>query len=213
MELPGRSDLQAFGAAAGQDRAVLELHGLVLDRPKDAFGQSSRLTPGLAVVLALAKEAPPADRIGADFVIKLQRTFLGLEQHRIPTGETLAIRLGAVGDHHGRRPLALDLTRRPDTDIRLAFGRAGEPSRDHGSVLRLDDRRRMTTRHGIRLEDESRPDQPRLGRYGGQGQAKEREQTRQGHAASKAESRAESRADLGAQLCPFVNNPTLPHLT
>ena len=163
INLPRGSDLEAFGAAAGEDRPVLQLHGFVLDRAEDAIRQTSRLAPGLAVVLAEAQHAPPFDRIGAHLVVKLQRAFLGLEEHGIPTRKPFAVGLDTFGYHHGRRPLAVDLPRYPDGNVRLALGFSCKPCRDQCTILRLDDRRGMTARHGVRLEDELRTDQTRLG--------------------------------------------------
>ena len=163
MDLPAWAGLQAFGAASRQDRAVFELNWLVLDGSEDAIGQPARLSPGLAVIIAEAQQAPPLDGIGSDFVVKLQRAFLGLKEHRVPTRESLAVRLRAFGDLDRRRPLASDETGSPDRDVGLALGFSGEPSRHQRPVLRLDDRRRMAARHGIGLEDELRTDQAGLG--------------------------------------------------
>ena len=176
MDLPRRPDLQSFGTAARKDGAVLQLHGLVLDRTEDAFGQAARFTPGLAVIIAEAEQSPPLDRIRADLVIQLERSFLRLEEHRVPTRETLAVRLlRAFGDLDRRRPLAVDATSRPDRDVRLAFGLSGEPRRDQGAVLGLDNRRRMTARHRIGLEDEASTDHAGLGREGRKRQASEQQ--------------------------------------
>ena len=172
MDLPRGADLQAFGAAAGKDRAILQLHGLVLDRAEDAFRQTSRLTPGLAIIITQTKQAPPFDRVGADLIVKLQGTFLGLEQDRIPTRETFTVRLQTFGYLDRRRPFAVDLTRHPDGDIRLTFGFAREPCGDQRPVTSLDDRGGVTAGDGIRLEDELRTDQPWLGAEESKGQEK-----------------------------------------
>jgi len=94
----------------------------------------------------------------------LQRTFLGLEEHRIPTGESLAVGLRTFGHIDGSRPFAVDEPGRPDGDIGLTLGLTGEPSRDQRTILCLDDRRGMTARHGVRLEDELGADQARFSR-------------------------------------------------
>ena len=163
MDLPRRSDLQSLGAASGQNRAILQLHGLVLDGAEDAFGQSASRTPSLAVIFAEAEQPPPLDRIRADLVIQLERSFLRLEEHGIPTGEALAVRLRTFSDLDRSRPLTVHATGRPDRDVRLSLSLSGEPSRHQRPVLRLDDRRRMTARHGVGLEDELRTDHARLG--------------------------------------------------
>ena len=181
MDLPAWAGFQPFRAAAGQDGAIRQLHGFVLDGSQDAVGQPARLPPRPTVVLAETQHAPPLDRIRPDLVIKLQRAFLGLEQHRIPTRESPAIRLRAFGELDGRRPPAVDVTGRPDRDVRFPLGFSGEPSRDQRAILRLDDGRRVTARHRVAREDELRTDQARLSREGGESQAEEREQARQGH--------------------------------
>ena len=163
MDLPRRPDLQSFGTAARKDGAVLQLHGLVLDGPEDAFGQSASRTPSLTVVVAQTEQAPPFNGIRADLIVKLQRTFLGLEQDGIPTGETFTIGLGAFGDFHGSRPFAVHPPGRPNRDVGLALGLTGKPSGDQGAIPRLNDCRGMTARHGVRLEDEFGADQTRLG--------------------------------------------------
>ena len=163
MDLPGRPGLQSFGTAAAEDGAILELDGLVLDGAEDAVRQPPRRPPGLAVVLAEADHAPPFDGIGADLIIELQGAFLRAEQHGIPTGVSLAVRLDALGDLHRRRPLAALLPRHPDGDVGFTFGFAREPGRYHGPVARLDDRRGMAAGHGIGLEDELGADESGFG--------------------------------------------------
>ena len=164
MNLPRWADLKSFGAAARNNRPVLQLHGLVLDRPKDSVRQATRFTPGLAVVVAQTEHAPPLNGIRADLIVKLQRAFLGLEEHRIPTGESLAVGLSAFGDLHRSRPLAVHLPGHPDGDVGLTLGLTGEPSRDQRAILRLDNRRGMATGHRVRLEDELGADQARFSR-------------------------------------------------
>ena len=163
VDLPAGSGLQSLGTASGQDRAILQLHGLVLDRAEDAIRQPARLTPGLAIVIAEAQQAPPLDRIRADLVIQLQRAFLRLEEHGIPTRESLTVRLRAFGDLDRRGPLAVDETGRPDRDVRLALGFSGEPSGDQGAILRLNDRRGVAAGHGVGLKDELRANHARIG--------------------------------------------------
>ena len=115
------------------------------------------------------EQAPPLNGIRADLIVKLQRTFLGLKQNGIPTGETLSVGLRAFGDLDGCRPFAVHLPGRPNRDVGLTLGLAGKPSRDQSPIPRLDDRRRMTARHGVRLEDELRADQTWLGGEGDHG--------------------------------------------
>ena len=133
---------------AGDDGAVGELHGLVLDRTEDAVGQTPRLAPRAPAVAARAQHPPPLLRRRTHLVEQHQRSTARLEEDGIPRRIPRAVRLHAVGDFDARRPPILLAPRHPDPDVRRPLARPPEPRRHELVLRRLDDRRRM--HRGIR---------------------------------------------------------------
>src|SRR5437588_1408300 len=86
-----------LATAGAQQFAIRQLHRFVLDRTKDSLRQSFWNRPGETAVVGGHPHAPPFAWIRADLEEEQQRSRLRLEEHRIPTGETRAFRLFAIG--------------------------------------------------------------------------------------------------------------------
>jgi hypothetical protein len=128
---PGAGLRVGLVARGAKDVAIRELHGLVLDRPEDAFGQPLRCGPGFAAIGARFELAPPRARRWADFVEEHQGRVLRLKKHRIPGGMPRAICLHAIRRFDAFGPLAIGkLPRHPDTHIRIFLRRSSKPRRD-----------------------------------------------------------------------------------
>lgn len=81
----------------------------------------------------------------------------GLKEDGIPTRQAGSIALHAIGDLGGCRPMAIDLSRKPDADIRRSFPGPTEPD-GYQSAFYLSQRRSMTRGERRALEDELRRD-------------------------------------------------------
>ena len=87
-----------------EQRPVRQLDRLGADRAQDPVGQPHGFRPRAPVVGRGAHETPPLAGARADLVEEEQRPARGLEQHRVPAGESRAVRLTPVGDSLGREP-------------------------------------------------------------------------------------------------------------
>ncbi len=111
--------------------AIGKLHGLVLDRAEDAFGQFLSRRPCFAAIGARFEFAPPRARRWTYLVEEHERRVFRLKQHGIPCGVTCAIGLLAVGRLDALGPFAIGkLARHPDAHVRVFLRRAAKPSRD-----------------------------------------------------------------------------------
>src|SRR5262249_11385425 len=73
VNAPSAWTIGGLGAAASQERAVGELHQLVLDRTEDTLRKAPRLAPRPPVVTRGSNHAPPRLRARSNFVEQHQR--------------------------------------------------------------------------------------------------------------------------------------------
>ena len=128
-----------FTAGPAKEITVRQLDRLVLDRAQNSVGQSLWLVPGLPGILGRHQHSPPCVRTGADLVEQKQWSCLWLKQNGIPAGITLHGRFDTVRNFNGRRPLAFDQSRQPDTDVGILFLSSTEPG-CYQSILGFDNR-------------------------------------------------------------------------
>ena len=90
-----RSDARTTRSCWGQRASVWKLHGLVLDRTKDAVRQAPCVGPGPSAVARRSNHPPPALGTWANLIEQQQRLVAHFEQHRVPAWVPSAIRLDA----------------------------------------------------------------------------------------------------------------------